>query len=144
MLGYLTRGAHITHVAQKRTYKPYDGGSVLMGNDVVCKTVGIGNICMRMFDGQARTLTNIRHVTKLKKNILSLRALGARWYKFSGADGRIKVAKGSMTILKGEWTANLYKLTGCIIVDDASAGAEKEDNTRLWHMCLEHMSELGP
>jgi len=34
------------------TYKLYDGGSVLMENDVVCKTIGIGNIHMRMFDGQ--------------------------------------------------------------------------------------------
>ena len=31
------------------TYKPYDRGSVLMGNDTVCKTVGIGNIFLRMF-----------------------------------------------------------------------------------------------
>ena len=34
------------------TYKSYDGGSVLIGNDVVCKTVGIDNIRMRMFYGQ--------------------------------------------------------------------------------------------
>ena len=41
------------------TYKPYDKGSILMGNDDVCKIVGIGNIRMRMFDGQVRTLTNV-------------------------------------------------------------------------------------
>ena len=34
------------------TYKPYDGGFVLIGNDTVCKTVGIGNIRIRIFDGQ--------------------------------------------------------------------------------------------
>ena len=34
------------------TQKPYDGGSVLMGNDVMWKTIGIGNIHMRIFDGQ--------------------------------------------------------------------------------------------
>jgi len=53
MLDYLTRGAHITY-SQKRVvsiYKPYDGDSVMMGNDAMCKTVGIGNIHMRMFDG---------------------------------------------------------------------------------------------
>jgi len=38
-----------------------------MGNDVVCKTVGIGNIRMRMFDGHIRTLTNVRHVPDLKR-----------------------------------------------------------------------------
>ena len=37
-----------------------------MGN-VVCKTLGIGNIRMKKFDGQVRTLTNVRHVLDLKK-----------------------------------------------------------------------------
>ena len=68
------------------TYKSYDGDVVLMSNDTVCKTVSIGNICMRMFDGQVRTLMNVRHVLNLKKNLLLLGALKARRYKFSGAD----------------------------------------------------------
>ena len=84
-----------------------------------------------MFDGQVRTLTNVRHVSDLKKNLLSLGALEARGYKFSSVDGGIKVTKSSMTILKGERTVNLYKLTGCIIVGDASAATEKEYTTRL-------------
>jgi len=48
-----------------------------------------------------------------------------------------------MTILKGERTTNLYKMTRSIIVGDASAATEKEDTTRLWHMHLRHMSERG-
>ena len=96
---------------------------------------------MRIFDGQVQTLTNVRHVPDLNKNILSLGALEARGYKFSGADGAIKVTKGSMTILKRERTTNLYKLTGSIIIGDASATTEKEDITRLWHMSFRHISE---
>ena len=102
-----------------------------MGNDTVCKTVGIGNIHTRMFDEQVRTLTNVRYVLNLKKNLLSLGALEARRCKFSGADRAIKVSKGSMMILKGERTANLYKLIGRIIIGDASATTEKDDTTRL-------------
>jgi len=64
------------HMYPKRgwfsTYKSYDRGSVLMRNDAVCKTVGISNIRIRMFDGQVRTLTNVRHVLNLMKNLLSL------------------------------------------------------------------------
>ena len=45
-----------------------------------------------------------------------------------------------MTILKGERTANLYKMTGSIIIGDASTATQKEDTIRLWHMRLEHMS----
>ena len=82
-----------------------------MGNDAVCKTVGIGNICMRMFDGQVRTLTSIRHFLHLKKNFLSLGVLEARGYKFLSADGGNKITKGPMTILKGERTTNLNKMT---------------------------------
>jgi len=108
------------HMCPKRewfsTYKTYDGGSILIENDVVCKTVGIGNIRMRMLDGQVRTLTNVRHVLDLKKNLLSLGALEARGNKFSGAEGAIKVNKGSMTILKGERTINLYKLTEALLL----------------------------
>ena len=43
----------------------------------------------------------------------------------------IKVTKGSITILKEERIANLYKLKEIIIVDYASVATEKEDNTRL-------------
>jgi len=65
-----------------------------------------------------------------------LGAIEAHGYKFSGADGATKVTKGSMMILKGERIANLYKLTGSIIIGDASAATEKEDTTRRWHICL--------
>ena len=145
MLGYLTRGAHTTW-AQKRVVQYlqfYDGCSILMGNDDVYKTIGIGNIRMRMFDEQVRTLTNVRHVPDLKKNLLSLGALEARGYKFFGTDGAIKVTKGSMIILKGEWIENLYKLAGSIIIGDALATIENEDTIRFWHIRLEHMSERG-
>ena len=100
-----------------------------MRNDIVYKIVGICNIHMRMFDGQVRTLTNVRHVLDLTKNIFSLGAMEALGYKFSGPNGEIKVTRGSMMILKGEHTAKLCKLTGSIIVGDASATTEKEDTT---------------
>ena len=46
-----------------------------------------------------------------------------------------------MTILKGEQTANLYKMKGSIIIGDVSVATENKDITRLWHMRLGHMSE---
>jgi len=71
-----------------------------MGNNTMCKMIGIDNIHMRMFDGHFRTLTNVRNIPDLTKSLLSLRALDAQGCKFSGADGGIKVTKGSMMILK--------------------------------------------
>ena len=100
------------------TYKPFDGGSVLLGNNTVCKLIGIINIRMRMFDGQTRTLMNVRHFSDLRKDLLSFGDLGAQGCKFLGADGGVKVTKGSMTILKGEQTSSLYKMIGSIIIGD--------------------------
>ena len=74
---------------------------------------------------------NVHHITDLRKKLLSLRALKARRYKILDAGGCIKITKGSMTILKRDQTVNLYKLTGNIIIDDASAATENEDTTRL-------------
>jgi len=84
------------------TYKSYERDSVLIGNDVVCKTADINNIRVRMFEGQVQTLRNVRHIPDLKKNLLSLGPLKAQGYKFSCANGGIKVTKGSMMILKTE------------------------------------------
>jgi len=114
--------------------------AVLMGNDTVCKTITIGNICMRMFDEHVRTLTSIRHVPDLRKNLLLLRALEVQQCKFLGADGGIKVTKDSMMILKGERMVNLYKMIRSVIIGNASVTTEK-DTTRLWHMRLGYMSE---
>src|SRR3954466_7974382 len=66
------------------TYQPCDGGSVLMGNDAECNVIGTGNIRMRMFDGQVRILSNVRHVPDMRKNLLSLGALEPQGFRFSG------------------------------------------------------------
>ena len=85
-------------------------------------------------DGHVRTLTIVCHIPDLRKSLLSLGLLEPQGCKF-------QVTKGSMTILKGERTANLYKMTGNIIIGNASATTEKEDTISLWHMRLGHMSE---
>lgn len=77
---FLTRGVHSYHMCPKRewysTYKEFSG-IVLMENNVSCKTIGIGNIKIKMFDGVVRTLVKIRHVPNLKKNLISLDAFYA-------------------------------------------------------------------
>lgn len=46
-------------------YKACNVGTIMMCNDVNCKTIGIGTIKIKMFDGALETLTNIRHVPDL-------------------------------------------------------------------------------
>ena len=63
------------------TYQPIEGGVVLMGNNMSYKVVGIGSIRINMHDGVERTLTNVRHIPDLKKNLIflgTLRKVGQR------------------------------------------------------------------
>ena len=41
-----------------------------MGNNMLCKTIGVESIKIRMHDGIVRTLSNVRHVPDLKKNLI--------------------------------------------------------------------------
>jgi hypothetical protein len=40
-------------------YELVNGGSVLMGNNVTCKIIGIGTVRIRMHDVIVRALTNV-------------------------------------------------------------------------------------
>ena len=57
------------------TYERVDGENVTMGNNATFKVVGVGSIQMKMFDGMVRTLSDVRHVLGLKKNLISLGTL---------------------------------------------------------------------
>jgi len=72
----------------------------------------------------------------------SLGALETQSCKFSGADGGIKVSKGSMTILKGEQTKTLYKMIESIIIGDVSASTEN-DELQYFGACILDTCERG-
>jgi hypothetical protein len=65
------------------SYQVINGGVVLMGNNNPCKTIGVGSVKIKMFDGIIRTLTDVRHVPKLKKNLISLGVLDSGGHKFT-------------------------------------------------------------
>ena len=129
------------------TYDSVNGGSVKMGDDSPCQIIGIGSVQIKMHDGIIRTLTDVRHIPDMRKNLISLSTLGGKGYKYSGGDGVLKVSKGSLIVMKGDLkSANLYRLRGTTITGDAaviSNSLSNSDATNLWHMRLGHMSELG-
>ncbi|XP_073360341.1 uncharacterized protein [Aegilops tauschii subsp. strangulata] len=61
---------------------------------------GIGSVRIKMFDGTIRTLTDVRYIPKMKRNLISVSALDAKGYKYSGGDSVLKVTKGSLVVMK--------------------------------------------
>nr|KYP69746.1 Retrovirus-related Pol polyprotein from transposon TNT 1-94 [Cajanus cajan] len=71
-----------------------------MGNDMACKTIGIGTIQIKMHDGVIRTLTEVRHVPYLKKNLISVGVLDTKDFKYNVEGGVMEISKGS-TVVNG-------------------------------------------
>jgi hypothetical protein len=92
------------------SYQSIDEGVVFMGNGIPCKTVGIGSIRIRMFDGIVRELMDVRYVPELKSNLISLRVLDSCGYKYTSQGGAITSSKGSLVVMKATKVDNLYKM----------------------------------
>ena len=50
----------------------FDGGKVLLGNNLAYKVAGIGSVIIKMYDGTIRSLEQVRYVPELKRNLISL------------------------------------------------------------------------
>ena len=115
-----------------------------MGNDASCRVFGMGNIRVKMFDGVIRTLCDVRHVSDLRKNMISLGTLDSNGFNYKSVNGVMKVSKGVLTVMKGKKLArNIYKLMGTTIIGGATTVEPELDSTPLWHMRLGYMGECG-
>ena len=110
---------------------------------------GIGTVRVRMFDGIVRTLTNVKHIPKLEKNLVSLGYLERNGYSFSSRarSGVLNISNGAMVVMRGRrLDNNLYRMEGSVVIgeSDAAAAAQDQEGTyKMWHYRLGHMGERG-
>ncbi|KAH9684927.1 hypothetical protein KPL70_013734 [Citrus sinensis] len=125
------------------SYQSCDGGMILMGNNFICKVVGIGTVSLKMFDGVVREITQVRHVPDLKRNLISVGMLDQMGCIVKAEKGVLRVIKGSMVIMKGNKNNGLYVMNGQTVIGEASVTESGVDKTKLWHLRLGHISEKG-
>jgi len=68
-----------------------------------------------MFEGVVRELKDVRYVSQLKKNLISVGALKVLGLEVSIRYRVFKMIKGSMVVLKGARPNNLYYLKGSTV-----------------------------
>ena len=99
-----------------------DGGSVSRGDDHPCLVAGVGTVRVRMYDEVVRTLSNVKHVPELKKNLISLGYLEEQGYAFScqSGSGCLRITKGALVVMKRQRLSNnLYRMEGSVVNDSA-------------------------
>jgi len=99
------------------TYDPVDSIVVHMGNNAQCNATGVGTVKIKTHDGVVRTLSNVRHVPDLKRNLISLGTLESKGCKYSAEGGVLKVSKGNRILLKCLMQGSLYVLQASTITD---------------------------
>ncbi|KAH9668944.1 hypothetical protein KPL70_021590 [Citrus sinensis] len=125
-------------------YEAVDSGRVLMGNNNVCNIVGIGSVKIKMFDGTVRSLHEVRHAPRLKRNLISLGMLDSLGYFFKSRSGGLEIRNGTKIVMKGVKENGLYVLQGSSVhVQEGIYDVSEEDRTKLWHLRLCHMSIKG-
>ena len=105
------------------SYNKLDGGQVLLGNNMACHVVGIGNIQIQLDDGTVKTLSGVRHVPDLQRNLISLGVSDENGYSCKTESGCMKITRGSYVAMKGVKKNGLYVLCGKIIINPITAAA---------------------
>ncbi|XP_075108699.1 uncharacterized protein LOC142180384 [Nicotiana tabacum] len=111
------------------TFRMAEGGVILMGNNAACKVIGKGTVRIKMHDGVVRTLTDVRHVPDLKKNLISLGTLESLGCKYTGEGGVLKISHGALVIMKARRSGTLYTLLGSTVTGAAAVSiSDKSDS----------------
>ena len=121
-----------------------DGGVVHLTDNQPCKIAGIGSISLKNHDGSTRVLTDVRYISKLEKNLISLGTLESKGFTIIMHNGILKVVSGALVMMKGIRRNNLYLYQGSTSVGTIAVVSEVNkvaEMSRLWHMRLGHAGE---
>ncbi|KAL0383176.1 UNVERIFIED_CONTAM: Retrovirus-related Pol polyprotein from transposon TNT 1-94 [Sesamum calycinum] len=125
------------------SYGSGNSDSVYLGDDRCCNIVGVGEVRIKMYAGTVRTLSDVRHISDLKKNLISLSTLHKNGFIPKADENRktIGIVKCALTLMKGKITVGkIYKLLGNTDVGGVHSVDSYDNNTKLWYMRLERMN----
>ncbi|KAL1536503.1 Retrovirus-related Pol polyprotein from transposon TNT 1-94 [Salvia divinorum] len=112
-------------------------GSVVLGNNQVCKIEGIGSIRLRLADKSTKILTEVRYIPEVKRNLISLGTLERKGYAFHSSGGVMMVGMGGERILQAKRKGSLYYLNAAV-VKNGELNSVKAESVKLWHQRLGH------
>ncbi|KAH9801561.1 hypothetical protein KPL71_001082 [Citrus sinensis] len=125
-------------------YHETDGGKVMMGNNAICKIVGIENVNLKLHDGTIRELREVRYVPDLKRNLISLGMLDQMGLSIKLESGELRISNSDGVVMQGYKRNGVYVLNGEAIIGVSGESISSScDNTLLWHLRLGHMSLRG-
>jgi hypothetical protein len=113
-------------------------GKVYLADGTALDVVGTGDVCIRVHSDSVWKLQKVRHIPKLKKNLISVGKLDDEGHSIHFHGGKWKVSKGARILAHGYKTGTLYMTMNS---RDTITVADNGADSKLWHIRLGHMSE---
>ena len=105
-------------------------GKVYLRDDEPCDIFRKGDVIVSLLNRSMLKLRNIRHVPKLKRNLISVGDLMDREMKTTFNGDVCKITKGSMVMAYGKKESTLYIMSGS---GGSISVASSELDTGVWH-----------
>ena len=68
------------------------------GDGHICHSDGLGTVHIKIFDGTVRELHDVRYITQLNKNLISVGALEAQGLRGTLGESILKMFSGSLVV----------------------------------------------
>lgn len=128
----------------KDWFESYKLIEVLLGNNERLKLVGIGSIKIKMHNRIERVLHDIRHIPKLKINLISLGTFDTNDYSYKAEGGVLRVTCVCLVYMKGHKDISSYILKGSAVIRVAATATPGQTlRIELWPQRLAYVSEQG-
>lgn len=101
-------------------YHAFDSGKVMMKNNVVCKVIGMRNISLKLHDKTIRQVKHVRHVSNLKRNLISLGMLDQMGFSIRFKYGDLKIFDEIALVIKRIRKNEIYVLDGEVVTGESS------------------------
>lgn len=118
----------------------FEGSKVMMGNNTHCTVRGIGDIKIENEDGSTVTLSRVRYMPEMGRNLISYGQLEQSGCNYSGKGYQVVFYKERKKVLMGKYSNGLYYLQGTVIKPEANSAKGNVNSTKRWHTRLAHMN----
>jgi hypothetical protein len=137
-------------------YEKYDGGDVLLGDELTSKIMGGGRVKLLLKDGRIINLPRLLHIEKLVRSLISVSKLDDAGVDTVFGKNTCKMVRGEMVLMRGVRCGTLYKLLGSTYTNGCNNSIVLEQRnkeyktnivpgkkTMLLHQRLGHIGEKG-
>ncbi|GFS38362.1 hypothetical protein Acr_00g0057040 [Actinidia rufa] len=122
-------GGHFKIPVVPKTFHKYFARLRLirLENNTANKVVGKGTVQFCMVDRMSLTLTEVRHVHSLRKNLISIGMLDSKGCNFKASGGTLRISKVNKEMPRGKKTGGLYRPEGSVQIRGATIRHESSD-----------------